>query len=70
MGIALKPTQQAYEVAIAHGTAARQCGRRESDCPFKLAATEPLRTLREGWMPGFQREAMARKAAITPSGKW
>ncbi len=56
----MKPNQQQYEAAIGQGEQARRNGRKETDCPFKHSITEPLRTLRDAWVTGFQREAAAR----------
>lgn len=35
-------------------------GRKESDCPYRVASTEPMRTLREAWIAGHQRATMAK----------
>ncbi len=55
-----KPTRAQFESAVMQGEQARRNGRKEADCPFRESSTEPLRTLKEGWLTGFQREAAAR----------
>ncbi len=57
----MKPSKQQHDAAVMQGIAARQCGRKQADCPFRESATEPLRTLRDAWMQGHQQPLERRR---------
>lgn len=56
----MKPSAQQYSAAVEAGAQARRNGRKVEACPYKSASTEPLQTLREGWIEGYRRESMER----------
>ena len=57
-----KPTKMQHDYAVDLGEQAARAGRKESDCQYRVASTEPMRTLREAWIAGHQRATMAKRA--------